>query len=112
PHRTLLLVKCDYARILGVLTMTRNVFRSITVILALLFSVALAQQGMYGTWQGEIGQDTIGLGVFVTLEGPSEEPSGTLAIPAQGLIAAPLAELTIDGDAVSFTLPDVPGEPV
>jgi pimeloyl-ACP methyl ester carboxylesterase len=87
-------------------------FRLITIIIALLSGAAMAQQGPFGDWQGEIGPGIIDLGIFVTLEGTPAAASGTLGIPVQGLFDFPLGDVTIDGDSLSFTMPDIPGDPV
>lgn len=92
--------------------MMRKSFAVLALALELSFGTAFAQQDPFGNWQGEIGPGIIDLGIFVTLEGPITEPSGTLDIPVQGLFDFPLGEVVIDSDAVSFIMPGVPGDPV
>ena len=63
-----------------------------------------------GRWEGAISVPGTELAITVTLTaGPKW--SGTIDIPAQGASAMPLGDVIVQGSAISFTLPGVPGEP-
>lgn len=88
--------------------------RRITALaLALLTAVTLAQADPLGAWRGVIGPDVIDLEIRVTITGDEagSELEGTMDIPAQGMIGHPLAAVVLDGDALSFALPGIPGDP-
>lgn len=51
------------------------------------------------------------LKIDVTLARSAGDWSGTIDIPAQSALALPLGKVVVDGSAVSFTLPGLPGEP-
>ena len=59
-----------------------------------------------GDWSGTVEPpgSPLEVGVRFTAEG------GTLDVPAQGLRAVPLADVRVDGTAVSFRVPGVPGD--
>ncbi|WP_067704893.1 alpha/beta hydrolase family protein [Nocardia jejuensis] len=61
-----------------------------------------------GDWHGniEIPQHPIAVGVTFTDDGKA-----TIDIPAQGLTDTPLTEVKTDPAAVSWKLPDIPGDP-
>ena len=63
-----------------------------------------------GRWEGAISGTVTELAITVTLTaGPKW--SGTIDIPAQGASAMPLGDVIVQGSAVRFTLPSVPGDP-
>ena len=64
-----------------------------------------------GRWEGAISLPGTELQVVLTLVAPGTAWSGTIDIPAQGAAALPLGKVAVEGSAVSFTLPGVPGEP-
>jgi len=81
--------------------------------LALLTAVTLAQADPLGEWRGAIGPDVIDLEVRVTIAVDEDGSglTGTIDIPAQGLIGYALVNVVLDRDALSFTMSDVPGDP-
>lgn len=62
-----------------------------------------------GDWQGavEIPGSPLPIGVHLAENGTS----GTIDIPSQGLTGVELSAVRVDGDAVSFAVPDIPGDP-
>lgn len=90
--------------------MTRHL---ITLALTTLIAFTYAQSDPLGVWSGAIGPGVIDLEVRVTItaEEGSTGLAGTIDIPAQGMIDYPLASVVHDGDALSFALPGIPGDP-
>jgi len=84
---------------------------TLVLTLALSFTLALAQTGLEGAWRGAIGPGIIDLEIRTVFTSDEGGLAGTLDIPAQGLIAYPLAEVSLDGDAVRFVMPGIPGDP-
>ena len=86
--------------------------RTLTLAVALLAGAALAQPNPVGSWQGaiELPGAELEIRAAFTLEGDAIQ--GTLDIPAQGLIAFPLAPVELAGDALRFGMPGVPGDPI
>ncbi|MGD8816447.1 MAG: hypothetical protein PVJ51_04625 [Acidobacteriota bacterium] len=85
----------------------------LTAVLLLPIAAANAQEGPQGVWEGAIDVPGQPLGVIVTLRsGSSGAWSGTIDIPSQNLTEFPLSDVTVDGDAVSFAMNGVPGNPV
>ena len=61
-----------------------------------------------GTWTGRLELPGMPMDVGVTLTG-SPADAGTLDVPAQGIRAMPLADVSADGGTVRFAVPDLPG---
>ena len=79
-----------------------------------LSTVALAQSDPLGSWRGALGPGVIDLAIRVTIT-PAETGAGldgTIDIPAQGFIGYPLVNVVQVGDALSFAVPGIPGDPV
>jgi pimeloyl-ACP methyl ester carboxylesterase len=65
-----------------------------------------------GHWEGSIALPTTPLSIRVDLDREKSEPwSGTIDIPVQGLRAFKLSKIVVDGEAVSFAMPGIPGDP-
>ena len=65
-----------------------------------------------GTWRGAIEIPQQGqLAVVVELRREGDGWSGTIDIPQQGAKDAPLDRIAVDGAAVRFSIPGVPGDP-
>ena len=64
-----------------------------------------------GRWEGAISLPGTELAITVTLTAPGAAWSGTIDIPAQGARGLTLGDVVVQGSAVSFTLPSVPGAP-
>lgn len=64
-----------------------------------------------GHWQGAIALPGTELAIRVDLEKAAGGWSGTVDIPAQGLRGFKLGQVRVRGDAVSFTMPGIPGGP-
>ena len=97
---------------------SRRILRSVTLIgLLLAFSpnlpraVTAQAKEVAGPWTGVVQLPGGELKIDVTLARSAGSWSGTIDIPAQGALALPLGKVAVDGSAVSFTLPSVPGEP-
>ncbi|MEX2502591.1 MAG: alpha/beta fold hydrolase [Trueperaceae bacterium] len=87
--------------------------RLIVPALALLIAAASAQADPLGNWRGAIGPGSLDLEIRVTLAADEDRTglTGTIDIPAQGLIGYPLADVVLNGSDVAFVMPDVPGGP-
>lgn len=79
---------------------------------ALLAGATFAQTDPVGTWRGAIELPGGGLEVRATFALDGAALAGTLDIPAQGLIDFPLDPVALDGDALRFGMPGIPGDPV
>ena len=79
---------------------------------ALLAGAALAQANPVGSWQGAIDLPGVQLEIRATFTLDGAELEGTLDIPAQGLIDFALAPVALEGDALRFGMPGVPGDPM
>ena len=85
-----------------------------TAVLGLLFavtSVAAQTADAAGHWEGSIEIPGQPLVVRVDLEEEGGTWSGTIDIPAQGADDLPLSDVTVDEEAVQFTISGVPGAP-
>jgi hypothetical protein len=70
-----------------------------------------AQPAPSGHWVGSIAA---GPGINVEVDLAPKAPGvwhGTISIPSQGTKGAPLAEVTVKGNAVSFAIKGAPGDP-
>jgi pimeloyl-ACP methyl ester carboxylesterase len=94
--------------------MDRNVRSGAILLLMLLIPLRLiAQQpsDFAGHWEGAIELPGEPLGIMVDLAVGEAGWSGTIDIPLQGAKGLPLAEVRVDGVAVSFRIAGVPGNP-
>jgi hypothetical protein len=74
---------------------------------------AQAATGPAGHWEGTIQAPGQPLAIEVDLiAGTGDKWEGTINIPAQNLKAFPLSTVTVQGEAVSFAMKSVPGEPL
>ena len=64
-----------------------------------------------GHWEGEITLPATRLAIRVDLEHSGDSWAGTIDIPVQGLRGFKLRPVAVDGAAVRFVLPGIPGEP-
>jgi uncharacterized protein len=62
-----------------------------------------------GSWTGRLDRPGAPLDLGVTLVGALGALTGTLDVPAQGITALPLADVSADGGTVRFTVPGLPG---
>ena len=62
-----------------------------------------------GSWTGRVELPDRPLDLGLTLTGALGSLSGTLDVPAQGIRATPLADVSADGGTVRFSVPDLPG---
>lgn len=62
-----------------------------------------------GLYRGQILIPTATVALTLTLQGRLAE--GMVDLPEQGLVRYPISELHVDGDALRFALPGIPGEP-
>ena len=68
--------------------------------------------GPAGHWEGAIHVPGQELAIAVDLFANQDQTwDGAISIPAQNVKAMPLAEVTVNGDAVGFAMKGVPGEP-
>lgn len=96
--------------------MTRRMFIATTAVVlltSLLTLGALSAQtaDVAGHWEGSIETPGQPLVVQVDLEETDGAWSGTIDIPVQGADDLPLSDVSVDGDAVRFTISGVPREP-
>ena len=64
-----------------------------------------------GYWEGAIQIPGSEMKIQVTLEGNGAVWSGRISIPPQGAKDLALGDVKVAGDAVSFAMPGIPGEP-
>jgi hypothetical protein len=64
-----------------------------------------------GHWEGTIAVPGQTLEIQVDLATREQKWEGTITIPAQNVKALPLSGISVDGSAVSFGMPRVPGAP-
>jgi pimeloyl-ACP methyl ester carboxylesterase len=86
--------------------------RSLAFALALLAGAALAQPGPVGSWQGVLGPDVLNLEIRTQFALEGAVLTGTIDIPAQGLLGFALAPVELAGDAIRFGMPGIPGDPL
>jgi uncharacterized protein len=67
--------------------------------------------GAAGHWEGAITLPTMALSIRVDLSQPTDSWQGTIDIPAQGLRGFKLEPVKVEGEAVSFAMPGIPGNP-
>jgi len=94
----------------------RLVLMVVSRCLLLLAPLAVAAQApapsASGLWEGAINLPSGVLEVAVRLDRPASGSwAGTIDIPAQGAMARPLANITVDGSEVRFSIAGVPGDP-
>lgn len=91
--------------------------RLVLVLFVFLTALAMAQPDALhdpaGTWSGTLGPGTLDLEIHVTLAADATGAglTGTIDIPAQGLVAFPLADVVLDGAEIAFAMSGVPGDP-
>ena len=89
-------------------------FAALTAALLLAAAPAAAQDapGFVGHWDGGIHTPQGDLAINVDLAKAEDGSwSGDISIPAQGAADIPLTEVVVDGNTVSFKIPETPGEP-
>lgn len=87
--------------------------RIVALLIALVAAVAVGQGDPLGTWRGALGPGLIDLEIRVTIAADEAGTglSGTIDIPAQGLIGYPLTDVAYDGIDIAFAMPGIPGDP-
>jgi len=71
----------------------------------------LAQMDPAGHWEGAINTPGTELGIIVELKQEAGALGGTISIPAQGLKSLALENVKLQGEELSFQMPNVPGTP-
>jgi dienelactone hydrolase len=84
----------------------------VLAVLAVLGAVGCAAPAagtVAGDWQGavEVPGSPLPIGVHLAEDGAS----GTIDIPSQGLTGRALSAVRVDGSAISFAIPGIPGDP-
>ena len=74
-------------------------------------AVAQAPAGPSGHWEGAIKVPAQDLQIELDLAKTGDKWEGTISIPAQGVKSLPLAGVAVTGEAVTFAIGGVPGEP-
>lgn len=72
---------------------------------------AAADSSLAGTWSGAIKLPGVELKVQVVLATADGKWLGTIDIPMQSARGLKLQQITLDGEAVSFQIADIPGAP-
>ena len=81
------------------------------LILCLNLAPAQSPADFAGRWQGEIQVPGSALGIVVELQTEGAALGGTITIPTQDVVDAPLENITTNGDGISFAIQGVPGAP-
>jgi uncharacterized protein len=93
----------------------RPIVRVGVALFALLSASVIQAQtapGAQGHWEGTIDVPGQQLAISVDLTKKADEVwSGTISIPAQNVTALPLSDIAVKGEAVSFAMKGVPGDP-
>lgn len=79
--------------------------------LAVFLAAPVVAQAPTGRWEGAIEIPTGPLAIEVELTQSGDGWSGAISIPAQSLEDLALADVKVDGAAVSFRIPNIPGDP-
>ncbi len=76
--------------------------------------LVLAHPDAIGAWRGAIAPGSIDLEIRVTIgvDATGDGLVGTIDIPAQGFVGQPLVNVVQKGDAISFAVPGIPGDPI
>ncbi len=72
---------------------------------------AFAQTDPAGHWEGAINTPATELVIIVELKQEASALTGTISIPAQGMKGFALANVKLQGQELSFEMPNVPGTP-
>lgn len=80
------------------------------ILILLTFCTAAWAADPGGLWTGAIELPNGKLAISIELE-KNDSWAGTISIPAQAIRDKALANVKIEGDKVSFTLPGIPGDP-
>jgi hypothetical protein len=72
---------------------------------------AAAPPDFAGHWEGAITLPTAALGIRVDLSRSGESWQGTIDIPVQNLRGFKLDPVKVDGPAIAFAMPGIPGDP-
>lgn len=93
--------------------MTRSILRPLPALIACAaaFAQAPAPLPAAGHWEGAIQLPGAELKVMVDLEATKEGWKGRISIPQQGAKDLALKDVKVEGRAVSFVLPGIPGDP-
>ena len=95
--------------------MARHVWVARVLVAALCMSpgiaVAQAPAGPSGHWEGAIKVPAQDLQIELDLAKAGDKWEGTISIPAQGVKNLPLAGVAVTGEAVTFAIGGIPGEP-
>ncbi|MGM0409436.1 MAG: alpha/beta hydrolase family protein [Bacillota bacterium] len=73
------------------------------------FAMAIENSELSGRWEGEIDISGQKLGIIVKINENEENLSGTLDIPAQGVMGIPLGKINLENDEVLLTVPQLQG---
>jgi uncharacterized protein len=74
-------------------------------------AAVLAATTPAGVWEGTIQTPNGDLGVVFNLHRDGDKWAGEADVPMQGVSGLPLINVKVDGAAISFALPAVPGDP-
>lgn len=93
--------------------MKRHSIPTIACLILILAIPAFAQEGegLAGHWTGKIEIPGSPLDIDLDFAEGDDGWTGDITIPAQGARDLPLASISVDGDAVSFVIGGVPGDP-
>ncbi|MEW6730842.1 MAG: hypothetical protein AB1489_05870 [Acidobacteriota bacterium] len=76
-------------------------------------TLAQKQPSPAGHWEGSIDLQFMKLGIIVSLSQKTDGAwEGMITIPSQVLKDSALGNVSVNGSAVSFTMPEVPGDPI
>jgi len=75
------------------------------------FLPAFAQNDPVGHWEGALSAPGTEMSIIVELKQEANTLSGTISIPAQGLKGFALGNVKLQGQQLSFEMPNVPGNP-
>lgn len=89
-----------------------NVYAFILLILCGNFLVAAGSESTAaGHWEGSLKLPTTDLQIRLDFESTEHGISGSIDIPAQGMLGYKLVDIEVTSDEIAFALPEIPGDP-
>ena len=95
--------------------MARHLMRAAAVLTVMVTSAgvpsAQSTTGPGGHWEGAIKVPGQELNIAIDLKDDGKKWQGAIEIPSQNLKGFPLADVTVEGDTVTFGMKGIPGNP-
>jgi hypothetical protein len=89
----------------------KTLHAALGVLVASLGLISTLAAAPAGVWRGSIAVPGNPLDIKITLKEENSKWSGTIDIPAQGIKAWTLKDVSVKGSEIRFAMPNVPGDP-